>query len=151
MNERSNQSVAGSLATEDDKGYTEMAVKFLTEEWASAVNDSLNNHEGFKTAIGTSELALQFETKDGPAGDVSYYLDADGGSVAFALGSLDDADVTVSQGYDTAVGISQGKINVQTAFMTGKLKVQGNLAKLMMHTSAVAQWQAANKELDVEY
>lgn len=151
MNDRSNHGVAGSLAAEHDKGYTAMAVKFLTEEWATAVNDSLNSHDGFKSAIGTSDLALQFETRDGPDGDVSYYLETKGGSVAFALGGLDNADVTVSQGYDTAVGISQGTINVQTAFMTGKLKVQGNLAKLMMHTSAVAQWQAANKDLDVEY
>ena len=128
-----------------------MAVKFLTEGWATAVNDSLNSHEGFKSAIGTSNLALQFQTKDGPDGDIDYYLKTAGGNVEFALGDLDDADVTVSQSYDTAAGISQGSINVQTAFMTGKLKVQGNLAKLMMHTQAVAQWQAANKDLDVEY
>lgn len=128
-----------------------MAVKFLTDEWASAVHDSLNAHAGFKSAIGTNNLALQFKTKDGPDGDVDYYLKASGGNVEFALGDLDDPDVTVSQGYDTAAGISQGTINVQTAFMTGKLKVQGNLAKLMMHTAAVAQWQAANKDLDVDY
>ena len=37
------------------------------------------------------------------------------------------------------------------AFMTGKLKVSGNLAKLMMHQSAIAQWGAAVSSLDVEY
>jgi hypothetical protein len=35
--------------------------------------------------------------------------------------------------------------------MTGKLKVSGNLAKLMMHQGAIQQWGAAVSELDVEY
>jgi hypothetical protein len=35
--------------------------------------------------------------------------------------------------------------------MTGKLKVSGNLAKLMMHQSAVQQWGAAVADLEVEY
>ncbi|MCH8984833.1 MAG: SCP2 sterol-binding domain-containing protein [Acidobacteria bacterium] len=68
-----------------------------------------------------------------------------------ALGTLDGADVTVKQSYDTAVAISKGELNTQTAFMTGKLKVSGNLAKLMMHQAAIMQWGVAVGELDVEY
>jgi putative sterol carrier protein len=64
---------------------------------------------------------------------------------------LEDPDVTVKQSYDTATAISKGELNTQTAFMTGKLKVSGNLAKLMMHQSAVQQWGAAVADLDVEY
>jgi putative sterol carrier protein len=125
--------------------------KFLTEEWAQDVTTALNNHEGFKNAIGAADLAIQFNTEDGPDGDVDYYLKTSGGSANLALGTLDDADVTVKQSYDTAVAISKGELNTQTAFMTGKLKVSGNLAKLMMHQSAVQQWGAAVTELDVEY
>jgi putative sterol carrier protein len=43
------------------------------------------------------------------------------------------------------------ELNTQTAFMTGKLKVTGNLAKLMMHQGTIMQMQAALKGLDVEY
>lgn len=125
--------------------------KFLTEEWAQDVTTALNNHEGFKNAIGGADLAIQFETEDAPDGDVSYYLKASGGTTNLAIGTLDDPDVTVKQSYDTAVAISKGELNTQTAFMTGKLKVSGNLAKLMMHQSAVQQWGAAVAELDVEY
>jgi hypothetical protein len=35
--------------------------------------------------------------------------------------------------------------------MTGKLKVSGNLAKLMMHQSAIQQWGSAIGDLDVDY
>ena len=125
--------------------------KFLSEEWAQEVTATLNEHEGFKNAMGDAELAIQFNTDDAPDGAVSYYLHAAGGSSTMALGMLEDADVTVNQSYDTAAGISKGELNVQTAFMTGKLKVSGNLAKLMMHQGAVQQWSAAVGQIDVEY
>ncbi len=125
--------------------------KFLSEQWAQDVTTALNHHEGFKNAIGAADLGIQFNTEDGPDGDVDYYLKSSGGTTNLALGTLDDADVTVKQSYDTAVAISKGELNTQTAFMTGKLKVSGNLAKLMMHQSAVQQWGAAVTELDVEY
>ena len=124
--------------------------KFLTEEWARDVTAALNSHEGFKNAIGAADLAIQFETEDGPDGNVNYFLKSSGGTSNMAIGDLDDADVTVKQSYDTATAIARGDLNTQTAFMTGKLKVSGNLAKLMMHQSAIQQWGAAVAELDFE-
>ena len=125
--------------------------KFLSEEWANAVTAALNSHDGYKNAIGAADLAIQFETEDGPDGEVNYYLSSSAGSSSMALGDIQDADVTVKQSYDTATAISKGDLNTQTAFMTGKLKVSGNLAKLMMHQNAIAQWGAAVSTLDVEY
>ena len=125
--------------------------KFLTEGWANDVTQALNKHEGFKSAMGAADLGIQFNTEDGPDGEVDYYLKSSGGTSNLALGRLDDADVTVKQSYDTAAAISKGELNTQTAFMTGKLKVSGNLAKLMMHQGAIQQWASAVSELDVEY
>lgn len=125
--------------------------KFLTEEWANDATAALNSHEGFKNAMGAADLGIQFSTEDGPDGEVDYYLRSSGGTSNIALGTLDEADVTVKQSYDTATAISKGDLNTQTAFMTGKLKVSGNLAKLMMHQAAIQQWGAAVSDLDVEY
>lgn len=125
--------------------------KFLSADWAEAVTTALNQHDGFKNAIGTSDLGIQFVTEDGPDGEVSYFLASSGGNTSMGLGDLENPDVTVRQSYDTATAISKGEMNTQTAFMTGKLKVAGNLAKLMMHQSAIAQWGAAVSQLDVEY
>jgi putative sterol carrier protein len=130
---------------------TPVAVKFLSDEWSGAVTSALNGHPGFKSAIGSADLSLQFNVSDGPDGDLAYYLAASGGSAELALGAVDNADVTVGQTYDTASAISKGELNTQTAFMTGKLKVTGNLAKLMMHQAAITQWQAATKDIEVEY
>jgi putative sterol carrier protein len=125
--------------------------KFLSQEWANDVTTALNNHQGFKNAIGAADLGVQFHTEGGPDGDVDYYLKSSGGTSNMAVGTLDDADVTVKQSYETATQIATGDLNTQTAFMTGKLKVSGNLAKLMMHQAAIQQWGAAVSELDVEY
>lgn len=125
--------------------------KFLSAEWAQAVTDALNAHSGFMNAIGSADLSIQFNTSDAPDGDVDYYLETSGGQAKLAMGTLDDPDVTVKQSYDTAAAISKGELNTQTAFMTGKLKVSGNLAKLMMHQNAIQQWAAAVSGLNVDY
>jgi len=125
--------------------------KFLSEDWAQDVTNALGSHEGFKNAIGAADLGIQFETADGPDGETNYYLSAAGGNTTLVIGDLEGADVTVKQSYETAVAIAKGELNTQTAFMTGKLKVSGNLAKLMMHQNAIAQWGAAIGDLDVEY
>ncbi|MEX1037287.1 MAG: SCP2 sterol-binding domain-containing protein [Acidimicrobiia bacterium] len=125
--------------------------KFLSEEWAQEATEALNSHEGFKNAIGAADLGIQFNTTDAPDGEVDYYLSTSGGNATLALGTLEGADVTVKQNYDTAAAIAKGDLNTQTAFMTGKLKVSGNLAKLMMHQNAVQQWSAAVSDMEVEF
>ncbi len=125
--------------------------KFLSEDWAQDVTTALSNHDGFKNALGAADLGIQFEVEDGPDGGANYYLSASGGNALMALGDLDNADVTVKQSYDTAVAIFKGELNTQTAFMTGKLKVSGNLAKLMMHQNVIQQWGAAVGDLDGDF
>jgi len=68
-----------------------------------------------------------------------------------ALGTFDDADVTISSSYETAVSISKGDLNTQMAFMTGKIKVSGNMAVLMMNQGAINAWSAALTGIDVSY
>jgi putative sterol carrier protein len=125
--------------------------QFLSDEWANDVTAAINSHEGFKNAMGAADLGVQFVTDDGPDGEVAYFLKASGGTSNMAIGTLDEPDVTVKQSYDTAKAIASGDLNTQTAFMTGKLKVSGNLAKLMMHQAAIQQWGAAVADLDVDY
>ncbi len=128
-----------------------MAVQFLSDEWAQAVTDALNTHPGFKSAMGSANLSIQFSTSEAPQGDVAYYMVTSGGEARLAIGELEDPDVTIGQNYETASAISQGSLNTQTAFMTGKIKVAGNLAKLMMHQKAIGEWGSAVKDIDVTY
>ena len=72
-------------------------------------------------------------------------------AVTIALGIREDLDITISQNYETATAIMKGDLNVQTAFITGKIKVAGNLAKLMVHRAGVEQWLEAVSQIDVDY
>ena len=128
-----------------------MASKFLTEEWAGEVSSILNTHPGFKSSIANADLGIVYNVSGTPSGDVSYFLRTAGGKADLGLGTLDNPDVTVGSTYETAAAISKGDLNTQTAFMTGKLKVGGNLAKLMMHQTVINQWGAAVKDMEVEY
>jgi len=129
-----------------------VAVKFLTEDWTNALTSALAEHEGFQSAIASTDLGVQFVVSDVPDGDnVDYYLSIGGGSATAAIGSLEGADVTIKSNYETASAVSKGDLNTQTAFMTGKIKVEGNLAVLMMNQNIITQWGKASEGLEVDY
>ena len=69
------------------------------------------------------------------------------GNAKMGIGQADTPDVTITQDYPTAVAIAKGELNAQNAFMTGKLKVTGNMAKLMQHQGAFAGLEGALKPL----
>ncbi|MBT8197414.1 MAG: SCP2 sterol-binding domain-containing protein [Acidimicrobiia bacterium] len=96
-------------------------------------------------------MGLQFQVTETGGDDVHYYLSIGGGSAEMALGELDGADVTVANDYETAAAVSKGELNTQMAFMQGKLKVSGNMAKLMMHQAVINEFASALSGLDTEY
>ena len=125
--------------------------RFLSEEFMTEASAALAEHAGFSNAIANVDLGLQFVVPDAPEGELPYYLKVADGAAEMARGTLEDADVTVTNDYETSVGISKGEINTQMAFMTGKLKVAGNMAKLMMNQGVINQFASALSEMDVEY
>jgi putative sterol carrier protein len=117
-----------------------------------ALTATINQHDGFKDSIASVELTLQFETTDPPEGtEAVYHITVDNGTATAVPGPAEDADATISNDYETAVAISKGELNTQMAFMTGKLKVSGNMAKLMMNQPMLSQYAAAAADVDVEY
>ncbi|MDE0673708.1 MAG: SCP2 sterol-binding domain-containing protein [bacterium] len=126
-------------------------MKFLSPEWLSEVTTALENHQGFQDAAREMELAIQFNVLDSPLGDTGYHLMITPQAITIALGIREDLDMTISQSYETAAAIMKGSLNVQSAFITGKIKVSGNLAKLMVHRNGIEQWLAAVSDIDVEY
>jgi putative sterol carrier protein len=125
--------------------------KFLSEEHFAAAREALAADQGFQGAIANVDFSVQFDVTGGPDGDVVYYLKVSGGDTETEIGPLDGADVTVSSDYETSQAISKGELNVQMAFMTGKIKVGGNVAKIMMHQNVVNDYARVLSALDVEY
>lgn len=129
-----------------------MSVQFLTDEYVTAAQDALASHPGFVSAIAGKELALQFHVTDMPDGeDVDYYISVADDAADVGLGELDESDVKVTNNYETAVGISKGELNTQMAFMTGKLKVSGDMAKLMLNQTILTELTAAMGSIETQY
>jgi putative sterol carrier protein len=123
----------------------------MTEEWASAVTEALNSSDEFKQAASGQNVKLQQVVTGAPAGDTNYYFVLDGGAATVALGELEDAEATLTQDYDTSVAIMKAELNPQNAFMQGKLKISGNMMKLMQLQGVFNAMPKAAASVDVEY
>lgn len=128
-----------------------MAVKFLTEEWASAMTDALNSSADFQGAASGQAVKLQQVVTDAPDGETKYYFTLDGGKAQVALGEIPDAEATLTQSYETAVAITKQELNAQNAFMQGKLKISGNMMKLMQLQGVFNAMPKAAESVEVEY
>jgi putative sterol carrier protein len=73
------------------------------------------------------------------------------GSSTLELGDLEGFDASVSSDYESASAIARGDLNVQMAFMTGKIKVGGNMAKVMMHQTLLNEFTRVSSGLDLEF
>jgi putative sterol carrier protein len=126
-----------------------VAVKFLSQEWASAVTDALNSNEAFKQQAQGKTVKVQ-QVVTSPE-ESKYYFTLQDGQAQVAVGELPDAEATLTQDYDTAVALAKNELNATAAYMSGKLKIQGDLMKLMQLQSLFATLPQAIKEIDVEY
>lgn len=130
-----------------------MAVEFLSDEYMRIATDTMNLHEEFTAGIANAVLNMQFVVTGMPddRDDLSYYISIADGRGLMARGTLDAPDAVVKHSYETAAKLSRGELNSTMAFMTGKLKVSGNLAKLMVHQGALTRIQDAMGAVEVSY
>lgn len=127
-----------------------MGVKFLSDDHFAAATAALNGDDAFVSAIANIDMGIQFHVSEAPEGEASFYLTAGDGAATMAGGELDDADVSISSTYETALAMFNGELNTQMAFMTGKIKVAGNMAVIMMNQNVINHWAAIVAKLDVE-
>lgn len=125
--------------------------KFLSQEWADEVLSALNGSDDVRGALKGVELCIQQVVTGAPEGDVRYWTKFDDGKVEGGIGEAADADVTITQDYDTAVAMNKGELNAQAAFMQGKLKVTGNMGKLLQNQGAMQSVAPALSSVAAEY
>ena len=127
-------------------------VKYLTDEWAKLLTDALNDNEQVRQGIAGKDLLSQMTVTGGPDGDVVYHVRIEDGAIEIALGAPDfDPDVEGTLSYDTAVKMDTGQLASQTAIMTGKMKAQGNLAKIMPLGPVFELIPQVNQQVGVEF
>ena len=102
--------------------------KWLTQEW---LDETRQMAESQPERPGAS-ARMQYVVTGGPDGDIKYYWVLENGKLKESqLGDLPDAEVTMTQTYEDAQKIQKGELDANAAFMQGRVKVSGNMAKLM--------------------
>ena len=106
--------------------------EFLSDEWFSAVTALMAEHGA--DAPATTSMMLNMVVTDTPWGERQMHMGAVDGKAEMGQGHAEGADVTLTTDYSTAkdVFISGNQQAGMQAFMAGKVKVQGDMTKLMM-------------------
>jgi putative sterol carrier protein len=127
-----------------------VSVKFLSDEWANALKAELNQSEEFRQAATGQKATIQ-QVIDGAEGETHYWITIHDGTIDLGTGDIQSEDATITQSYDTAAALARGELSPVTAFMTGKLKIGGNMGMILGLQGALAQLPSAMAKIDVEY
>jgi alkyl sulfatase BDS1-like metallo-beta-lactamase superfamily hydrolase len=102
--------------------------KYLTQEW---LDETRKLAEDQPERPGAS-TRMQYVVTGGPQGDIKYYWVLENGKLIDSqIGELPDAEITMTLSYDDSVKVQKGELDANAAFMQGRMKVTGNMAKLM--------------------
>jgi putative sterol carrier protein len=107
---------------------------FLSDAWFEAAEKLIREHQ---TAAPPTNLVMNLEVADGDQA-IQFFMGSKDGAVLFGKGTTDGADLTMSTDIDTArsVFVSGDQQAGMQAFMAGKVRVQGDMTKLMMQGSS---------------
>ena len=102
--------------------------KYLTQEWMDRAKELAAD---FPETPGAS-VRMQQVVTGAPDGEVKYYTVIEyGKTLEQSLGEDPQAEVTLTNSYEDAVKILTGELDASAAFMQGRVKVTGNMAKMM--------------------
>ncbi len=102
--------------------------KYLSQEWLDLQKEI---GQEFPERPGAT-ARMQYVVTGSPEGDVKYYSVIENGKmVENSLGEDPQAEFTLTSTYSDSVSVLKGELDANAAFMQGKMKVTGNMGKLM--------------------
>jgi putative sterol carrier protein len=121
--------------------------KYLSQEW---LDEFVALAADQPTRPGAT-VKIQYKVTGGPDGDIDYYWAIDEGKILDAkLGTIDAADFTMTNTYDDGAKIQRGEMDPTAAFMQGKIKASGNMAKMMslLPITNSPEWKALQEKVN---
>ncbi|MFT3853645.1 MAG: SCP2 sterol-binding domain-containing protein [Ilumatobacteraceae bacterium] len=119
-----------------------MPHQFLSPEWMDAAK-AIREKYAAESAKVTTSIRMNQVITDAPfgGGTLNTYLDTSSGDVVMGSGELEGADLTVTTDYATAhkIFVEQDQAAGMQAFMSGKIKVQGDMMKMMALQTSMPQ------------
>ncbi len=108
--------------------------QFLSDEWLDEARSIRAEYDGKGATIDQSiRMNLVIGTVPFGEGTVDAHVDTSSGELVLDTGHIDPVDLTVTLDYDVAKAIlveGNPQAGIQ-AFMSGKIRVEGDIAKLM--------------------
>ncbi len=105
-----------------------MAEAFLSDGWFTQA-DKIQNDVNAPVPAAIKDLKINMQVTGGPSGDVAFRMEAG----KMVKGHAADAPTKLVIPFDAARAmlIDQNQQAVMSAFMSGQIKVEGDMAKLM--------------------
>lgn len=124
---------------------------FLSDQWIAEAHRIHEAYQG-QGAEALPAVRLNLVITDVPFGDgaIDAHIDTTAGDLDLDLdlGHLDAAEATLTLDYDTAraVLVDQDQQAVMKAFMGGRIKVQGDMTKLIVLQGSIGNADAVTME-----
>ena len=122
-----------------------MSYPFLSADWMDAAR-GIREKYAAEAAKVTASIRMNQVITDVPEGvgadsTLKAYMDNSSVEVVMELGELEAPDLTVTVDYDTArkLFVDQDQAAGMQAFMGGKIKVQGDMMKMMAMQTSMPQ------------
>lgn len=107
---------------------------FLSDEWIDDARKLREEYRG-RAQLYAEPVRMNHVITDVPFGEgvIQSHLDTTDGALEIDLGHLEHPDVTLTLDYASAraIFVNQDREAAMQAFMGGKIKVQGDMAKLL--------------------
>lgn len=119
---------------------------FLSDEWMEAAKTIRDEAGGGGAAPAPMKMNQVITEVPFGDGTINAHMDTTSGTLDMDMGHLDDAEVTITIDYPTAraIFVEQNQQAAMQAFMSGKIKVQGDMTKLMAMGQAAPDPSAAD-------
>jgi len=135
-----------------DTGVSVQQYPFLSEEWLAEARKVRAEFRGRAPEIPV-QVRMNQIVQDAPFGDgtIKAHLDTSSGELEIDTGHLDSPDLTITIGYDTAKAIlvdGDAQAAMQ-AFLSGRIKVDGDISKMIALQTAGAGGNADPKAIEL--
>src|SRR3954467_11539313 len=102
--------------------------KFLSHEWLELQQELA---DGLPERPGAT-ARMQYKITGAPDGDVTFHTVVENGKVVEnALGADEQAESRMAVAHHDFASVNKGELDANAAFMQGRIKVTGNMGKLM--------------------
>ncbi|MGH9183709.1 MAG: SCP2 sterol-binding domain-containing protein [Acidimicrobiales bacterium] len=120
--------------------------EYLSAEWMELAQELAQD---LPETPGATVRVQQVIT-GGPEGDVRYYMVIENGrTLEQRRGDDPHAEATLTTSYEDALKVAKGELDENAAFMQGRVKITGNMAKIisLLPLTAKPEYRAAQARL----